>query len=541
MWLTVLALSATAAARFGGVQDVDAYPKYAVTFLNSLPVSNQTAESWLQHGLAGGEPEFLEVAPTPSLNRIESGDEQAGHPGSADTSQPQHVQHMRFGSAASYVCLIPPARALPHPSEELEPAPTPSKTWELLQPLSGKCLYHRQGWFTYSYCHGQHVRQFRELPDQPSVTFPPVAKVPEEDPEYPSYTLGKSAQAEDGSISEAANNLELARGTGQRYLHFRWGDGTVCDKTGKGRAVEVQFHCAMSVTDTIVFVKETRTCEYTLVIHTPRLCSEPGFRRVLDDIPPQAIRCREVLSADATAEGLKGIPSHVEEAITGVAQHAQQQPSSHPLFESSHPKQYKRRPYTRVPVRVHPPEVKGKEDPAADDANFALRRLLETILGSKLDLPPAGSKDAKDASNAAKDAPKAAGDKADAGAKTPTERQPDALPGALADLPVSNIRKRQLPNGEVVIEFAVDDDTYDALGGHEDDEYDDDWVDDVDADSEQSDLTIVDVLRAAGYDVRTLEGIGKKTKDGRAAQAEGDKETKQKQKLKKDKERHTEL
>lgn len=33
-----------------------------------------------------------------------------------------------------------------------------------------------------------------------------------------SFTLGKSAQAEDGSITEPVNNLELTRGTGQRYV-----------------------------------------------------------------------------------------------------------------------------------------------------------------------------------------------------------------------------------------------------------------------------------------------------------------------------------
>ena len=35
-------------------------------------------------------------------------------------------------------------------------------------------------------------------------------------------------------------NLELARGAGSRYLVQKWGDGTICDKTGKNREVEVQ-------------------------------------------------------------------------------------------------------------------------------------------------------------------------------------------------------------------------------------------------------------------------------------------------------------
>jgi protein OS-9 len=40
--------------------------------------------------------------------------------------------------------------------------------------------------------------------------------------------------------SAVAANLELAREAGSRYLVQRWGDGEICDKTGKRREVEVQ-------------------------------------------------------------------------------------------------------------------------------------------------------------------------------------------------------------------------------------------------------------------------------------------------------------
>jgi protein OS-9 len=43
--------------------------------------------------------------------------------------------------------------------------------------------------------------------------------------------------ADHGALAE---NLELARGVGSRYLVQRWGDGTQCDKTGKRREIEVQ-------------------------------------------------------------------------------------------------------------------------------------------------------------------------------------------------------------------------------------------------------------------------------------------------------------
>jgi len=65
--------------------------------------------------------------------------------------------------------------------------------------------------------------------------------------------------------------------------------------TGKRREVEVQFHCSMEMTDHILFVKETKICSYVLVIHTPRLCGEPGFKSRRDAEEQARIRCREIV------------------------------------------------------------------------------------------------------------------------------------------------------------------------------------------------------------------------------------------------------
>lgn len=51
----------------------------------------------------------------------------------------------------------------------------------------------------------------------------------------------------------------------------------------------------MTTTDSILFVKETKTCSYVLVINTPRLCSEPGFKSRRDAAEEAEIRCREVV------------------------------------------------------------------------------------------------------------------------------------------------------------------------------------------------------------------------------------------------------
>lgn len=84
----LLALSSvslcTARLLYSGPEDLYAFPKSRVTFLNNLPVSNETAQHWLTQGLKGGEREFMGVSwedrswyPQPSLKEI-SGSELEG-------------------------------------------------------------------------------------------------------------------------------------------------------------------------------------------------------------------------------------------------------------------------------------------------------------------------------------------------------------------------------------------------------------------------------------------------------------------------------
>jgi len=298
-------------------EDTFAFPKYRVTFLNGLPVLNETAQRWLQHGLPGGELEFLDQpwAQDTSSSPMEIGtiEHQATQPMSPQASDVS-LERMKIGPQNSYLCLIPRAldAAPPTPEDDLETDTTPVRSWSLLQPLSGTCLYHRQGWFTYSYCHNEQIRQFRELLP-PSHPHPPGGYRPEEDPGSEAYVLGRAPPTPEhgvdlnlADLDAHAANLELARGAGSRYLVQRWGEGTVCDKTGKEREVEVQFHCSMTMPDTILFVKEAKTCSYVLIIHTPRLCSEPGFKSRLESREESPIRCREIV--DSQPEDQQHLP-----------------------------------------------------------------------------------------------------------------------------------------------------------------------------------------------------------------------------------------
>ncbi|KAJ7172571.1 hypothetical protein C8R46DRAFT_1032546 [Mycena filopes] len=314
--LLLLLLPLVAARIHALPEDPSSSPKYKVEFLNHLPLENDTAQRWLATGLRGGVREFLEQPwddswHPPALGNGDDeqvtfgvADEDVSLASTPDVRDEYSLEQLKMGPD-EYLCLIPKPLEQPPQEDEPEEVPTPAHSWSLLLPLTGSCLYHRQAWFTYSYCHNEEIRQFRELIQ--ARPLPTGSHRPEEDPEasqdcWESYTLGRAPPAPESGADltvaqqdAVAANLELARSAGSSYLVQRWGDGTLCDKTGKPREVEVQFHCSMATTDTIAFVKESRTCAYVLVIHTPRLCGEPGF--MSKDVGEQAsIACREVVT-----------------------------------------------------------------------------------------------------------------------------------------------------------------------------------------------------------------------------------------------------
>ena len=66
--------------------------------------------------------------------------------------------------------------------------------------------------------------------------------------QWEAYDLGRAPKTTGGTGDVAvveqdalAAEVQLARGgAGSRYLVQRWRDGTTCDKTGRGREIEVQ-------------------------------------------------------------------------------------------------------------------------------------------------------------------------------------------------------------------------------------------------------------------------------------------------------------
>ncbi|BEJ14716.1 hypothetical protein CspHIS471_0404830 [Cutaneotrichosporon sp. HIS471] len=318
IYLLALAALRPASALGVGLQDLASLPKYQVDFLNDLPLSESDAASIRTHGLTH-EDQFLALHPAsarrdtiePTTSQGSTDILKPGEPNSPSgqiTLVPMLYTHPSTESGPhSYLCAMPSANTtMAQTVQEAldEPEPDPEESWRALSHLDGQCLYLRipHSWFAYAYCHNKDIRQFREKP----VPHPhPEDFVPQEDTEFDGYTLGVAQPRK--SASDAVQRAEATASFGQshasRYLVQRWTGGTRCDLTGKPREIEVQVYCSMTGTDMIYMVNEVAICQYVMVIHSPHLCSLPGFRpATAADITPAPVRCREIVPDDDFAE-----------------------------------------------------------------------------------------------------------------------------------------------------------------------------------------------------------------------------------------------
>lgn len=106
-----------------------------------------------------------------------------------------------------------------------------------------------------------------------------------------------------------------------------------------------------------MFVKETSTCKYSLVIHTPRLCGEPGFKSRAEHTEAAPIRCRQIMDdPPPSGEGS--------------------------LRESAHPGGQRRHQSiagtTKPGSGPKPKEKEKKDDPIANKVSL-LTKLLDTL------------------------------------------------------------------------------------------------------------------------------------------------------------------
>jgi len=171
-----------------------------------------------------------------------------------------------------YTCSLPsPKKDDPEDGDSPE-KPEETDVQNLLLPLkAGPCIYKTKEWWTYEICYGRQIKQYHVENDKP------VGEL---------LVLGVHSPGHD---TWGPSN--------RTYQPMTYTNGSRCDLTGNARQTELRFVCNEAATQEFIGdIFEPQSCEYTIVVHTARLCSVPWLRPVQEQEPLQ-IKCNPVLSS----------------------------------------------------------------------------------------------------------------------------------------------------------------------------------------------------------------------------------------------------
>ncbi|KAF2436569.1 hypothetical protein EJ08DRAFT_729076 [Tothia fuscella] len=320
--------------QFSVFDDLLAFPQYEIVY-SDVVVSEDYAESALSAAAHASSTAPIEPHPTPDTSLHRAYEKHSHLDPDLKLDDEISSYEIMMINGQRYLCSIPrippeesqpPVNETSHEEEEKELARAETRGWELIKGLEENCLYFFSGWWSYSFCHGEGVRQFHQLPPGRGV---PLGSPPVEDNNVQSYVLGKFEGAPKGGERKTLDGeMKRERISGQemreqglarletkgeaRYLVQKLKGGTTCDLTGKERRIEVQFHCQPNNVDRITLIKEVATCQYLMVISTPRLCNDIAFLPP-EKTKPHAIGCTPVMPATA-------IPSYLAAQETKAAE-----------------------------------------------------------------------------------------------------------------------------------------------------------------------------------------------------------------------------
>ncbi|KAJ4287346.1 Protein OS-9 [Kalmusia sp. IMI 367209] len=349
---------------FSVFEDLLAFPQYEIVFPDTYVTENE-ATSLLSHSASHS---------TSSATPISQATQDLSKPGKQGSSPIRNDDELELTyervvlDGRRYLCSIPvfPEDVLQNSTvspeeakaeEEKELVRASSRGGELLDGMKGDCIYYLSGWWSYSFCYKDHVKQFHQLPPGRGglPPYPPI-----EDPSVNSFILGRfldkdkqkkteerktlGSEQESRDLDDEGNKKETKAETGggkeetglslprleskgsSKYMVQRLTGGTECDLTGRERKIEVQFHCHPQPMDKIAMIKEVSTCSYLMIIYTPRLCNDVAFQ------PPQenlahAISCQPVLSESEVDEwDLARLEDKVRETERLIAEHERSNP-----------------------------------------------------------------------------------------------------------------------------------------------------------------------------------------------------------------------
>ncbi|XP_029906979.1 protein OS-9 isoform X2 [Myripristis murdjan] len=204
-----------------------------------------------------------------------------------------------------YECRLPAQAVRFHQDPASEPETqgyTGPGIPELLRPMhSAPCLVKTKDWWTYEFCHGQHIRQYHleDTEIKGDVLF-----------------LGYYESEFDWSneTAKASKQHRLKRYHSQTYVN-----GSKCDLNGNPRETEVRFVCEEGSSDYIARVDEPQSCRYVLTVHTSRTCQHP-FLRPPSTAKPQGIVCQPALSAQQYMDYVKAQVSDTKRKVEQISE-----------------------------------------------------------------------------------------------------------------------------------------------------------------------------------------------------------------------------
>ncbi|XP_029947015.1 protein OS-9 isoform X2 [Salarias fasciatus] len=204
-----------------------------------------------------------------------------------------------------YECRLPAQAVRFHQDPASEPESqgyTGPDIADLLKPMhSSPCLVKTKDWWTYEFCHGQHIRQYHleDTEIKGDILF-----------------LGYYESEFDWSneTAKASKQHRLKRYHSQTYVN-----GSKCDLNGNPRETEVRFICEEGSGDYIARVDEPQSCRYVLTIHTGRTCQHP-FLRPPSTAKPQGIVCQPALSAQQYMDYVKAQVSDTKRKVEQISE-----------------------------------------------------------------------------------------------------------------------------------------------------------------------------------------------------------------------------
>ncbi|XP_028260721.1 protein OS-9 [Parambassis ranga] len=204
-----------------------------------------------------------------------------------------------------YECRLPAQAVRFHQDPASEPDSqgyTGPDIPDLLRSMNNApCLVKTKDWWTYEFCHGQHIRQYHleDTEIKGDILF-----------------LGYYESEFDWSneTAKASKQHKLKRYHTQTYVN-----GSKCDLNGSPRETEVRFICEEGSGDYIARVDEPQSCRYVLTIHTSRTCQHP-FLRPPSTAKPQGIVCQPALSAQQYMDYVKAQVSDTKRKVEQISE-----------------------------------------------------------------------------------------------------------------------------------------------------------------------------------------------------------------------------